>query len=66
MTLPPLITWVPVSEELPDDDTSVLLATSDGEVCAGFHESGNWHHLNADPVAEPVTHWTHYPAHPTL
>lgn len=59
------IEWHPAADDLPDEDISVLIATGDGEVYAGFLDCGNWRHLTSDRVSETVTHWAHYPAPPT-
>ena len=61
------IHWIPVTEALPDDELSVLLALSDGEVEPGFHEAGEWFFLSAGSAEEGhvrLTHWAHYPASP--
>ncbi len=59
------ITWVDATLELPDDDTTVLLALEDGEVWTGFRDAGAWCYVTADPVESTVTHWAAFPAPPT-
>jgi hypothetical protein len=59
-----LATWTSAAIP-PDDDTTVLLCFSDGEVWPGFRDSGLWRHFDATPI-EPgrVTAWAHMPAGP--
>jgi hypothetical protein len=54
------ITWTPVTERLPDDDTSVLLQLSDGEVTTGWHEGRRWMDVTGYPVFD-VSHWAPMP-----
>ena len=61
--------WNEVSKGLPDDEMSVLMALSNGEVEPGFHEEGVWFYLCAATVeggadGTEVTHWAEYPAAP--
>lgn len=56
--------WIPVTEQMPDDDESVLLACADGEVQVGFRDCGRWLYLDAYPIGPQVTHWMALPAHP--
>ena len=65
LTLLPPNRWICTTIELPEDETDVLLATSSGEVLAGFHLGGQWRHLTADPIHDLVTHWAHFPPHPS-
>jgi hypothetical protein len=63
------IEWFPVSEKLPDDDTTVMIALSNGEVWMGFRDAGLWRDTSAMLVGDEegdqnVTHWAHVPAHP--
>jgi hypothetical protein len=59
------ITWTPVSDALPDDEETVLLAMDDGEVWTGFHEGDEWRYVSADPIAPgSVTHWAPFPEPP--
>lgn len=51
----------------PDDDLTVLLALSDGEVWSGFHEDGQWRYVTADLIEScQVIAWMHMPAPPTI
>ena len=54
--------WVPITENLPDDDCAVLVAVA-GEVWAGFIDDGQWRDLDAMPLAG-VTHWCDFPEAP--
>lgn len=62
------IRWIDASKKLPDDETTVLIALSDGEVWTGFHEDGQWRFVCAELVDQgdgtTVTHWAHIPEHP--
>lgn len=65
--------WIPVSKELPDDLTSVLVAFRNKEVWLGYHEDDRWIymgddsgfalHLEPDPD-NPITHWMDLPEAP--
>lgn len=58
-------TWILATDQLPDDDTLVLVATSDGEVWPAYRDGDIWRWGDAMPVAaESVTHWMHLPAAP--
>jgi hypothetical protein len=53
-----------VDKEMPDDETSVLVAIDTGErveVDVAFHEEGQWWHLYSQPVKR-VTHWADFPS----
>lgn len=56
--------WKPTSEELPDDDMTVIIALEDGEVWTGFMDAGLWRFVSADPVESEVTHWMEFPEPP--
>lgn len=60
------IRWIPVSEELPDADTTVLIALGSGDVWAGYvDDAGVWLYMDSMLVEyRTVTHWTEMPAHP--
>lgn len=62
------IYWIAADFDLPDDDITVLMALSDGEVWTGFLDDGKWRYVSADPVDQgegtTVTHWAHLPAFP--
>lgn len=56
--------WTPAAT-LPDDDITVMLALSDGEVWQGYRDGEIWRDTHGMPlVASRVTHWMHTPAHP--
>ena len=64
MSLTRTITWIPVTESLPDDELTVLIVY-DGEVVTGFTVAGLWHDVLAWPLdAELVTHWADFPEVP--
>lgn len=56
--------WIPITEQRPDDDQTVLIAQEDGEVWVGYLDEGLWHYASADPCGVAVTHWMDFPAHP--
>src|SRR5688500_18836416 len=57
--------WVPVTERLPDDEMTVLIALDDGEVWTGFVDAERWHYVSGDPVdRQNVEHWMHFPEPP--
>lgn len=60
-----LVTWIPITRDLPDEESTVLVALEDGTVEAAFLESSIWRYLNADSIDEPVTHWAEYPDAPS-
>lgn len=49
--------WIPVTERLPDDGESVMIAMKDASepVWIGFHEGERW--FSDDAVEQRVTHW---------
>jgi hypothetical protein len=60
-----MITWIKCSDQLPDDETTVLIALADKDVYVGFRWQGEWLYLDGMPLsAGMVTHWAHLPAHP--
>lgn len=61
-----LVTWHPVREKLPDDDTTILIADAEGTVCLGFLDGRDWRYDTAERVVCPITHWADMPDHPTL
>lgn len=58
------ITWIKCSDQLPDDEILVLVATQDGKVFQAFHEYGEWWEYGVEATALAVTHWAHLPPHP--
>jgi hypothetical protein len=58
--------WISVDDELPDDDETVLVWTSDGEPWTGYHEARVWYYVSGNKIsADQVTHWMPFPAGPT-
>lgn len=55
-------------DHLPDDDMTVLIALSDGEVWTGFLDAGDWRFVSAELVNQGsgvrVTHWAPIPEGP--
>lgn len=59
------LAWIDAAAALPDDDTLVLLALSDGDVWPGYRDGDTWRYVDAMPIiGERVTHWVHLPAAP--
>jgi len=58
------ITWNKCSDSLPDDESAVLIAFSDGEVWTGFHDADCWRYVSADPVECDPVWWAHFPEPP--
>ena len=57
--------WKSTADELPDDETTVLVALEDGEVWPAYHYAGSWIYVTGDPIsASRVTHWMDMPEHP--
>ncbi len=57
--------WTSTADQLPDDDTMVLIALTDGEVWPGYLDGTTWRDTNAYPIeAARVGHWMHMPAPP--
>ena len=57
------ITWIPVTERLPDDETTVLIATPGADPWPGWHDEVGWFQADGSPVEE-VTHWANMPEGP--
>lgn len=54
----PPTAWIPVSERLPDDDMSVMIACKGNEpVWIGHHDVADWYNCNGEPITSLVTHW---------
>ncbi len=63
--IPTPIYWIPVTESLPDDDITVLIADTEEDVFTGFHDGDNgWRYCSAERVMVPITHWAELPAPP--
>lgn len=57
-----VIVWVTADDELPDDDTTVLLDTGNHDTFPGFRDAGLWRWSDATPVEAPVLRWAQMPA----
>ena len=49
---------------MPDTDSSVLIATDNGEVEAGYDDGQDWRYLSGGKVEFAVTHWMPFPNPP--
>lgn len=58
------LTWIPISERLPDTDRTVLAATEDEEypVWLAYYNSTGWSGI--DGFGVNVTHWMELPKGP--
>ncbi|WP_009965357.1 DUF551 domain-containing protein [Verrucomicrobium spinosum] len=73
--MPLTLTWIPVSESVPDDNTSVLGTSPlwDSEpVWPCYLEEGDWYSVDGSLLSSPdllagtpPTHWMHFPEPPT-
>ena len=60
-----IVRWIPVHQQLPDDDITVLIADTEHDVTLGFHDGDDgWRYCNGSRVGDPVTHWAEIPAAP--
>jgi len=59
------IWWVSILDDLPDDETTVLVSLSNGEVDTGYIDAGIWRKDNDAPfdlyANIQVTHWADFP-----
>jgi hypothetical protein len=49
--------WISVADELPDDEITVLIALSDGEVWTGYRDGDRWLYVSGYEMQASVTHW---------
>ena len=60
-----VVRWISVSDKLPDDDMTVLIADTENDVTLGFHDwDFGWRYCSAGIVGDPVTHWAEIPDPP--
>lgn len=60
-----IVHWISVTDYLPDDDTTVLIADTENDVTSGFHDGdAGWRYCTAERVTDKVTHWAHIPPSP--
>ncbi len=63
--------WVCVSDQMPEEDTQVLIATGDDRISIGYYTGTEWRDFTIDSeyyelVKVEVTHWMRMPEHPNL
>ena len=58
------ITWHRCTEQLHDDETTVLLAFDDGEVLVGYRDGDEWCFPGGICIGNDATHWAHFPEPP--
>jgi hypothetical protein len=60
------ITWIPVSQEKPDDETTVIGFNARWDETEDmWHEDGCWRWAGSAMTCEPPpTHWAHKPGGP--
>lgn len=59
--------WVPCSEQLPDDDTTVMTYAPDCNepIWPAYHDGEEWMDLIGRPITDAeITHWMHFPEPP--
>lgn len=57
--------WIPITDRLPDDDATVLIAMDDGEVWTGYLDAGLWRYVSGEPITfARITHWMDFPEPP--
>ena len=65
---PGSVIWIDPKAEMPDDETTVLIALSDGEVWTGHHADGMWLFCEGSPVDQgegtSVEWWAEFPLPP--
>ncbi len=65
MTLTTTLTWIPVSERLPDSARSVLVVTARGVGEAYFSAKKGWCDPgSAESLYDPPSHWAEMPEGP--
>lgn len=57
------IEWKRTADELPDDDTTVLISECDGEVWIGWLDAEQWRDALGMPIATPIW-WSEMPEAP--
>jgi len=62
------VIWISPKVEMPDDETTVLIALSDGEVWTGYHADGMWLFCEGSPIDQGdgtfVEWWAEFPLPP--
>jgi hypothetical protein len=54
--------WIPVTEQMPDDEALVLVELNDDDVWPAYRDGGTWRYVDAMPItAERVTGWMPLP-----
>lgn len=62
--------WIPVCQELPDAELSVMLCLDAQEVVSGHYDGKSWFMSEGYEIGsedgQEVTHWCHYPDPPNV
>lgn len=53
--------WIAVEDELPDDEISVLVCDSSGDVEMGFLDEGEWRNADASRIHATILGWCEVP-----
>lgn len=57
------VRWFRVDNQLPDDETTVLVCDSDGDIELGYHRGGGWYTTQDIPIIS-VLYWADLPEVP--
>lgn len=58
------VIWIPVGDQMPDEEITVLVATSTGEVDMAYLDEEKWWSTGYPFRVTDVTHWADLPLHP--
>ena len=61
------IEWREAASALPDEEMTVLISLSDGEVWTGFVDAGEWRYVSGDRIEGSwVMDWAEFPEPPAV
>lgn len=59
------INWISVTDNLPNDDITVLISDTENDITLGFHDGySGWRYCSGERVGDPVTYWAEVPSAP--
>ena len=59
-----ILAWIPVTDSLPDDNLTVIIADTDDPIWFGYREAGAWYDVTGVPLHLTITHWMPLPEPP--